>query len=144
MTKEFKHKFAIQIRFKDVDMMRHVNHADYLSYAELARLKYYDDVLGPNTDWHSQHGLIMARTEVDYKASIGFDDTVIVYTRCSKLGTKSFELTWMITKSQRVAEEIAAEGKTVIVCYDYESKKAVEIPIDKRLKIQKYEGLENK
>lgn len=144
MIKNFKHIFEIQIRFKDVDMMGHVNHANYFSYAELARLKYFDDVLGTNTDWHIQHGLIMARTEADYKNAIEYDDKVVVYTRCSKLGTKSFELNWIITKSKNGIEELAAEGKATIVCYNYELKKAIEIPLNRKLKIQKYEGLEEK
>lgn len=143
MIKDFKHRFEIQIRLKDVDIMKHVNHANYLTFVELARLKYYDDILGTDTDWHLQHGQIMARTEIDYKDAIEYDDSVSVYTRCSKLGTKSFELNWIITKSRgNEPEVIAAEGKSTIVCYDYNSKKAIEIPAERRLKMQQFDNLE--
>jgi acyl-CoA thioester hydrolase len=137
----YRHKYEIQVRFKDVDMMRHVNHANYLSFVELARLKYYDHVLGADTDWHLQHGLIMARFEIDYKSAVEYDDTVVIYTRCSKLGNKSFEMNWIMNKARDGKEEIAAEGKAVIVCFDYRLKKAIEIPADRREKIRRYEGL---
>ncbi len=143
MIENFKHKLPIQVRFKDVDVMGHVNHVDYLSYVELARLKYFDDVLGTiETDWHQQHGLIMARLEADYREAIGFDDHIVVYTRCSKLGSKSFELNWVLTKmSSEGNEQVAAEGKTTIVCYDYALKKAKEIPEDRKLKIRAFDNL---
>lgn len=141
MTTEFKHKHHIQLRLKDIDNMQHVNHANYLSFVELARLKYYDDILGTNTEWHSQQGQIMARTEIDYKDALEYDDSVTVYTRCTKLGTKSFELSWIITKSSdHKQEKIAAKGKSIIVCYDYKLKMAIEIPNDYKLKIQQFEG----
>lgn len=143
MLAGFKHQLHIQVRFKDVDSMGHVNHVDYLSYVELARLKYFDDVLGtPNTDWHRQDGLIMAKLEADYKDAIVFDDRIMVYTRCANIGTKSFELNWAITKIKTDGlETIAAEGKCIIVCYDYGLKKAREIPEERRLKLKQFENL---
>lgn len=142
MIKDFKHQHRIQLRLKDIDNMGHVNHANYLTFVELARLKYYDTVLGANTDWHTQHGQIMARIEIDYKDAIEYDDEVIIYTRCSKLGSKSFELSWLLTKSRYGnVETVAAEGKSVIVCYDYQTKKAIEIPNAYRQKLEQYDNL---
>ena len=42
--KNFRHKIPIQIRFKDLDDMGHVNNANHLSYIELARVKYFQEV----------------------------------------------------------------------------------------------------
>ena len=53
-SESFKHKVEIQIRFKDLDMLGHVNNANYFTYAEYARLKYFDHVVGEDKDWHSQ------------------------------------------------------------------------------------------
>lgn len=137
----FKHKFPIQVRFKDVDMMGHINNAEYFSYVELARLKYFDEVVGQASDWHDQHGLIMAHFEIDFRNAGKFDDKIFIYTRCSKLGTKSFELSWVIAREKDVSEEIIAEGKTVIACYDYQTGKSVEIPQERRILLQEYENL---
>ena len=39
-------KLAIQIRWRDLDVLGHVNNAVYLTYFELARLAYVRAVLG--------------------------------------------------------------------------------------------------
>jgi acyl-CoA thioester hydrolase len=141
MPEGFKHKTPIQVRFSDIDMMGHVNNACYFSYVETARLKYYDDVVGADTDWHSQQGLIMARFEIDYKHALGYGDEVLVHTRCSRLGTTSFDLSWMITRLNKGQKDVAAEGKTVIVCYDYRNKKTKEIPPGRRALLARYDAL---
>ncbi|HEY4618963.1 MAG TPA: acyl-CoA thioesterase [Flavobacterium sp.] len=140
----FKHKVEIQVRFKDLDMMGHVNNANYFTYVEYARLQYFDSVVGVNTDWHSQKGLIMAHFDIDFRQAISFEDKINVHTRCSRLGTKSFDLSWKITKNtdDNSTEEIVAEGKAVIACYDYDLKKAKEIPADRRKLIEHFENME--
>ncbi len=123
-------------------MMQHVNHANYLTFVELARLKYYDDVLGKDSEWHLQQGQIMARTEIDYKDAIEYDDEIFVYTRCSKIRTKSFVLSWLITKSRKDKPEvIAAEGSSTIVCFDYKRKQSIEIPENYRIKMEQFDNL---
>ena len=44
--------------------------------------------------------------------------------RPASVGTKSFQLEYVI----RSGDTVAAEAKTVIVSYDYESGRAVELP----------------
>lgn len=137
----FKHRVEIQVRFKDLDMMGHVNNANYFSYVEYARLKYFDHVIGENTDWHSQKGLIMAHFDIDFIQAISYDDKISVHTRCSRLGTKSFDLSWKITKiNNSLSEDTVAEGKAVIACYDYVLKKAKEIPGDRRKLLETFEN----
>jgi len=147
--KNFNHKIPIQIRFKDLDDMGHVNNANHLSYIELARLKYFQEVFDIKTDWSKQDGLILARVEMDFRKPIFFNDKVFVYTRCSRIGKKSFDLSFLIVKeiilndkssSEEILTEILAEGKTVLVCYDYIQKKAIEIPEERKRVINEYEG----
>ena len=42
----FTHEVEVQVRFADTDAMRHVNNAKYLTYCEIARLRYWTDVTG--------------------------------------------------------------------------------------------------
>jgi len=60
----FKHKTPIEIRFADVDAFGHVNNARFLTYIEMARVKYFDEVVEWGYDW-SKEGIILARAEVD-------------------------------------------------------------------------------
>jgi acyl-CoA thioester hydrolase len=136
----FKHKTPIQLRFKDVDVMGHVNNANHLTYIELARLKYFEDVVGTDVNWSHQQGIILAHVSIDYKAPVFLRDTIFVYTRCSKLGKKSIELSWAIVREKNSAEEIVAQGIAVLVCYDYASEKTVEVPAEQRKRIEAFEG----
>lgn len=136
----FKHKIPIQLRFKDVDKMGHVNNANHLSYIELARLKYFEEVVGTDARWSHQQGIILAHISIDYKAPIFLHDTIFVYTRCSKLGKKSLELSWAIVRDKNKTEEIVAQGISVLVCYDYGEHKTIEVPELQKQKIIQFEG----
>ena len=136
----FKHKTPIQLRFKDGDIMGHVNNANHLTYIELARTKYFEDVVGADSKWSQQQGIILAHISIDYKAPLFIHDKVFVYTHCSKLGKKSIELSWVIVREKKSVEEIIAQGVAVLVCYDYTNEKTIEIPQEQRKKIEQFEG----
>lgn len=137
----FKHKFPIQIRFKDIDKMGHVNNANYLTYIEIARVKYFEDVAGADRKWSQQVGIILARIEIDYKAPVFLHDTISVYTRCSRIGTKSLTLDWRIVREKSGQEEIVAQGIAVLVCYDYVHEKTIALPDEQRSRLEEFEGL---
>lgn len=136
----FKHKFPIQIRFKDVDKMGHVNNANHLTYIELARLKYFEEIVKMEDGLNKEVGLILARIEIDYKQPLFLADQIFVYTRCSKIGTKSVELEWQIVRDKSGAVEIVAKGIAVIVYFNYEHNLTVAVPELHRKMITEYEG----
>src|ERR1051326_6608227 len=105
----FKHKTPIQIRFKDIDLLGHVNNANHLTYIEFARVKYFDAVAGEEINWN-ENGIILAKASVDYKLPILLKDKVFVYTKCSRIGNKSFDLSYLIVKEEKGKEIILAEA----------------------------------
>ena len=135
----FKHKTPIQLRFKDVDMMGHVNNANHFTYLELARVKYFNDVAGEEVNWTKQ-GIILANAILDYKLPILFNDRISVYTKCSRIGNKSFDLEYFIVKEEGSKEMIAAKASTVLVCYDYEKGQSIPMPDEWKEKIKKFEA----
>jgi acyl-CoA thioester hydrolase len=112
--------FVIQerVRFRDVDSFGHVNNAVYSTYLEQARL----DALG------GLGSVILARVEIDFRSEIHVGEVVEVHSRCSRIGTKSFELEHEIHAEGR----LAAEAKSVLVGYDYERGQSV--PLSAELK----------
>lgn len=136
----FKHKIPIQLRFKDIDKMGHVNNANYLTYIELARVKYFEDVVGTDKKWSQQVGIILARVEIDYKAPVFLHDSIAVYTRCSRIGNKSLTLDWVIVREKSATEEVVAQGIAVLVCYDYTHEKTIPIPEEQRKAIEQFEN----
>lgn len=135
----YKHKIPIQIRFKDIDLLGHVNNANHFTYLEYARVKYFDDVAGTEINWN-EHGLILAKAVIDYKLPILLKDKVFVYTKCSRIGNKSFDLSYCIIKEEKGNEIILAEGSTVLVCYDYRTGKSIPVPQEWKEKLERFEG----
>jgi acyl-CoA thioester hydrolase len=109
------------VRFRDLDGMGHVNNAVFFTYMEAARIAYLASLgAGDNP----QQSLILARAEADFRSPIAFGEEIEVGVRTSRMGTKSFELEYEVRADGRVA----AEGKSVLVGYDYERGASVEIP----------------
>ena len=136
----FKHKTDIQIRFKDIDQLGHVNNANHITYFETSRVNYFKDVFKNETNW-KETGLILAHTEVTYKNPIFLEDTISCYTKVSKIGNKSFDMENLIVKTSNSQDIIVAYGKSVLVCLNYLSKETIPIPTEWVQKIKQYDEI---
>ena len=99
--------------------MGHVNNAVFLTYIEEARIAYLLR-FGAARDAHDPG----ARAEIDFRAPLRSGDELEIGVRPAASATKSFELEYEV----RVGDTLAAEAKTVIVSYDYETGRSVELP----------------
>ena len=113
---EFVHRETV--RFRDVDAMGHVNNAVFLTYLEEARIAYLLP-FGAEV----AH-MILARVEIDFRAPLRSGDEIEIGVRPAGVGTKSFELEYEV----RAGETVSAEARTVIVSFDYESGRSVDVP----------------
>lgn len=136
----FRYSTAIPIRYGDMDTLGHVNNAKYLTYLEQSRISYIRD-RGMWDGSLSEQGLIIARIEIDYRAPISMDDgEAIVWTRVSRIGTKSFDMTQVVLVERGDQIVTAAEAKTVIVVYDYTAAATSPIPDAWRVLIATFEA----
>ncbi|MBL0063763.1 MAG: acyl-CoA thioesterase [Bacteroidetes bacterium] len=124
----FKTQIPLHIRFSDVDAFGHVNNACYLTYIEEARVRYFDEVVDWSYDW-STKGIILAKAEIDFILPIHFKDELYVYTRCSRIGNKSFDLEYQLTRFWEGKEIIMADAVTVMVAFDYTTKNQSKSPM---------------
>lgn len=114
----------IQMRFRDIDGMGHVNNAVYLTYCEYARTHFY---LKHNFK-RTLHEIdfILARVEIDYMSAAEWGDQVQVSVWPSKIGTTSFTLSYEIT--EKSSGRVIAKSTSVLVSYDYAKKTSKPIP----------------
>jgi len=134
----FRHKTKIEIRFSDMDAFKHVNNACYLTYIEQARIIYFNDIVGWDYDW-SEKGIILAKATVDFIYPIYINDEVHVYTRCSRIGNKSFDLQYRIIKNEKEKEILIADSTSVMVAFDYTKQKSIEVPSEWKDLLRSYE-----
>jgi acyl-CoA thioester hydrolase len=135
-----KHKASIQIRFADTDMLGHVNNANYLTYMELARMSYFNEVVNDAVDW-SKEGVILAKAVVDYRRPILIEDTLYVYLSVDHISSKSFNFSYRFVVVKDGEEITYAEGSTIMVCFDYQLQKSIVMPEKWKSRIMQYEGL---
>jgi acyl-CoA thioester hydrolase len=107
------------VRFNDCDPMGHLNNAIFSTYLEQARLAYFGDA-----EQMPQSDIILARTEIDFRAPVSLGETVEIEVRPTRIGTKSFELSYEL----RAEGRLVAEAKSVLVGYDYDRSESTEIP----------------
>lgn len=138
---QYKLKLPIEIRFADFDSLAHVNNASYFTYLEEARIKYFGEVITRSeVDWW-QDGLILARMEIDFRKPITGYKHYFVYIRCSRLGNKSFDFNYLMTREENNSVELIAEAKSVMVCYDYDKNQTVEMRNDWKEKVRAFESV---
>jgi len=129
------HKTTVKIRFSDLDKLAHVNNANYLTYIESARIEYFQEIVGQEVNW-SEQGIILANASIDFLLPIHLEDNeVSVYTKCTRIGSKSFDLSYVIAINNGLT--VASTSSTALVCFDYTKNKTIEIPTDwlKKLEI---------
>jgi acyl-CoA thioester hydrolase len=136
---DYNHCIPIQVRFSDIDALRHVNNASYLNFFELGRVKYFNEVFHSEINW-SRNGFIMARSEIDYLAPVFLNDDVYCYTKTMKLGTKSLTVQNVLARMNKGELQECAVGTVILVAMDYINQQSIEIPGLWRDLIKKYEN----
>ena len=129
--------FDIEVakRFKDLDPYDHVSNATFLDYVMEARVRVYR-ALGMYD--RGVVGQVVVRQEINYLRPIRFSiEPLQTRTWFSHIGTSSFTMeTQLIDEGQ-----LAADAKSVMVCFDKDSSTSRPIPPEFRLLIE--EHLEN-
>jgi acyl-CoA thioester hydrolase len=123
MPTDFAYRHRLTVRFRDCDAMGHVNHAVYFTYLEQCRLTFWRELTGapaPGTR------VIVARAECDYRAPAHFGDELEVRLSVGAIGRTSFGLAYEIVNV--ATDRKLADGKTVMVCYDYAAAKPQTLP----------------
>jgi acyl-CoA thioester hydrolase len=124
---DFAHRVEIDVRFADTDAMGHVNNAVYLTYCEMARIRYWTDVTGePVAAGHEgAESLILAEARITYRAPVFHSETVAVETRATHIGRSSFILEHRLTaRPPGGSPRLVATSESVMVRYDYETDRS--------------------
>ncbi len=134
-TTRFNYSTHIEIRFADIDAFGHVNNAVYLTYFEVARSRYWHEVI--QWDWKAL-GVIIARAEVDFIRQLTLRDRIKIYVRTSRIGHTSFDLEYaLVSVAKDGAETSVAKGMTVCVAFNYGSQLPSPIPDTLRQAMEK-------
>lgn len=119
----FDYEHEIEVRFRDCDLLGHVNNAVYLSYLEQARVGYWQRLSGSAGVPRS---FILARAECDYRAPATLGDRLVVRVAVASIGRTSFTLDYEVLNAR--TRQVVVTAKTVQVMYDYTAGRSIPIP----------------
>jgi acyl-CoA thioester hydrolase len=142
---DFAHRHPVEVRLADTDAMGHVNNAFYLTYVEMARIAYYEQVVQrplPLGVHGAEEGMILADVRMTYRSPAFYGETLTVETRVERIGNTSFGMVHRITapESRYGPARLVAVSDSTLVSYDYQDERPIAVPDEWRAAIAAFEG----
>jgi acyl-CoA thioester hydrolase len=142
---DFAHRHLVEVRLSDTDAMGHVNNARYLTYVEIARVAYYEQVTGnalPIGVHGAEEGMILAEIRMTYRSPAFYGETLLVESRVERIGRTSFAMVHRITapESRYGPARLIAVADSTLVSYDYTAECPIPVPDEWRTAMEAYEG----
>lgn len=131
---KYRFSFDVQVRYSDMDMLGHANNAVYMTYLELARVAYFEEV---NRKPWNNIALVLAHATIDYKIPITPEVKPVVRLRTSRLGNSSLIMENIITNP--AGDQLYFTASMVLVAIDTRTGRPVPIPAEEKQKLIDYE-----
>ena len=143
---EFPCVVGVEVRFRDLDAMGHVNNAVYLTFFEQARLAFWmalhpggapGEAIDP-----ARIGFVVARAECDYASPVRLGERLLVGCRAGDFGTSSFAFDYRIVAAGGSVDaevRLVASGRTVQVTWDWPSGTKIPVPDELKKRIEAFQ-----
>jgi acyl-CoA thioester hydrolase len=135
---KFPVALELPVLWADQDLFGHVNNTVYLKWFESARVRYWDDsqmrIFMEPKNW----GPILASMSCDFLKQVNYPDQIQTAVRMMELGRSSMILEHSIFSAAN--DSVVAQGRSVIVLFDYTNQKPQRIDDEIRQSIAQFEG----
>ncbi len=124
-----------RVRVADVNYGGHVSNAAILNYFQDARIAFLA-AAGSYSELNVGEGcgLIMPEAHVFYRAELFLGDELFIGVRLTNISRSSFELAYRIEREG----DVAAEGSTPLVVFDYHARRPRRLGKDFRAALQRF------
>jgi acyl-CoA thioester hydrolase len=127
----------IDVRFRDLDAMGHVNNAVVITYFEEGRKQFFTVHQGGRKA--DGFNFILARVECEYRSPILLKHHPRLEVWVSEIGRKSFRFAYRLRERGEPAM-VFATGASVQVCYDYGTQQTMPVDDGLRRHLEAYRG----
>ncbi len=139
----YKQIYAVEVKWGDMDAMRHVNNTRYFYYCESARLdfllKLFPDI-GKLDPSQLESGIALAYSDCKFKVPVTFPDTMLVGTAITEIADNEFWIKHAIYSKKMSV--IAAESRARLVYYDFKQSQRKLLSDQMRQQLEQFK-LEN-
>ena len=116
---------VVDLRWRDLDALNHVNNSAFLTYIEEARLQWFGQLQGP---WFGETWMpVVAAVHINYRAQLAWPGRIAVQLYCERLGKSSLTVAHRIVDAND-AEKLYSDGHTVLVWVNPADGKSVALP----------------
>lgn len=127
LPEHFTFSTRVPIRIQDVNYGGHVGNDAILSIMHEARVQFLGNIGCSELDACGV-GMIMADVAIVYKGEGFRGDVFLVEVTADELSPFGFELVYRLSTERDGRKLPIAEGKTGMVCFDYQQKKVARLP----------------
>jgi acyl-CoA thioester hydrolase len=117
MSAPLEHNVRLQLRWRDMDMLGHLNQSVYHELLEEARAALMTEVVRRVSEHDRVHGsFVLVHVDLDYHAEVRKDHAEVdVVVRLARVGKSSVTLQHEVKLPDGT---LAASGETVLVAWD--------------------------
>ena len=127
----------IPVRITDINYGGHVGNDTVLSIIHEARMQFFKS-FGYSEMNFAGTGMIMGDVAIKFKSELFYGDVVIASVKAGEISKIGFELLYKLEKPTGDKRKLVAVAKTGMICYDYEKKKIVAVPVEAKNKLTGY------
>ena len=117
----------IPVRVCDVNYGCHVGNDAFVNIIHEARAQWLNKY-GYTELQIEGNGLVMSELVIEFKKESFYGDVVDITLYVGEIFRIGFELYYQLFTTRNKEPLLLTKAKTVMICYDYESKKTVSIP----------------
>ena len=116
-------RMPIDLRWRDLDAFNHVNNANFMTYVEEARIRWFESA---GNDWLSNGRIpLLAAVQMNYRLPIPYPARVFVELLTQRVGNSSLTLGHRIVGED---DRLYADGHSVLVWIEMASGRPVSLP----------------
>jgi len=116
MTSGLEHRVRVQLRWRDMDMLGHLNQSVYHELLEEGRAALISELIRRVGSDHRHGAYVLAHVDLDHHAEVRKDhEEVDVVVRVTGVGTSSLHVAHEVKLPDGT---VAASGNTVLVAWD--------------------------
>jgi acyl-CoA thioester hydrolase len=116
-------RMPLDLRWRDLDAFNHVNNANFMTYVEEARIRWFDST---GADWTASGRIpLLAAVQMNYRLPIPYPARIFVEMTTERIGNTSLTLGHRIVGED---ETLYADGHSVLVWIDVASGRPVPLP----------------
>ena len=127
---KYPHSIKRQVFLYETDAFGHTNNVTFFQYMESARFELMKELRLFDPANILSCNFILAHAECDYRQISRYNDTLIIYSRISKIRTSSFVIENLIVNEK--TGNVVATGKVVLVSFNHKRNRTT--PLTQKVK----------